>query len=68
MPSPMMNSEPRKNQSGSSTIDHGQLMTPASLSPISGNCTMSSTPPTEKRHRRPRRQRTDTRGPDVRPA
>jgi enamine deaminase RidA (YjgF/YER057c/UK114 family) len=27
MPSPMMNSEPRKNHSGSSIIDHGQLMT-----------------------------------------
>src|ERR1700722_141455 len=58
MPSPMMNSAPRPNQSGSSTIDHGQVMTPTSLRTISGNCT----PPSVMRHRG---RSTDTRTPDI---
>jgi hypothetical protein len=62
MPSPMIKSTPRVNQSGSRTIDHGQLMTPPSLSPISVNSTTLNTPPTGERHWR---RETDTRGPDT---
>ena len=50
MPSPMINSTPRVNQSGSSTIDHGQLMTPPSLSPISVNDKMLNPLPPRKLH------------------